>query len=343
MYRAPSHASKTSRPAFTLVELLVVIAIIGVLVALLLPAVQAAREAARRMSCQNNLKQLGLALHNYQSTVGAFPPSSIVFGGSTNQPWSGQALLLPFIEQSSVQSLINYSVGYHHPDNTSNSPPHGVAALRVPTFMCPSDIGDRPRVNSEGVPYHYPLSYTLSVGLYQIFNPVNGQDGGAAFAPNSRLTPASFVDGLSNTMAMAEVKAFTPRYHDATDVPTVPPETPEEVSGQYTGGAWSPTNGHSEWVCGRSIHTGFTTTFVPNTVVPHVVDGREYDINVSSSREGRNATDVTYGIITSRSYHSGIVNVLMMDGSVRSVSDNIRRSTWRALGTRAGNEVIGEF
>jgi prepilin-type N-terminal cleavage/methylation domain-containing protein len=334
---------RTSRPAFTLVELLVVIAIIGGLVALLLPAVQAAREAARRMSCQNNLKQLGLALHNYQSTVGAFPPSSIVFGGSTNQPWSGQSLLLPFMEQSSVQSLINYSVGYHHPDNDSNFPPHGVAALRVSTLLCPSDVGDRPRVNGEGIPYHYPLSYTLSVGVYQIFNPVNGQDGGAAFAPNGRLTPASFVDGLSNTMAMAEVKAFTPRFHDATNLPPVAPETPDQVSGEYTGGAWSPTNGHTEWVCGRSIHTGFTTTFVPNTVVPHVADGRSYDINVSSSREGRNATDITYGIITSRSYHSGIVNVLLMDGSVRSISDTIQRSTWRSLGTRHGNEVIAEF
>ena len=336
--------SKMSRPAFTLIELLVVIAIIGVLVALLLPAVQAAREAARRMSCQNNLKQLGLALHNYQASLSVFPPSSIVFGGSTSQPWSGQALLLPYIEQSSIQSLINYSVGYHHVDNTHAFPPHGVAALRVPVLMCPSDPKDRPRVNGDGIPYHYPLNYTLSVGAYQIFNPITRQDGGAAFAPNSRLGPASFVDGLSNTLAMAEVKAFTPRFHDASNLPAVPPSSPDQVSAQYVaGGAWSATNGHSEWVCGRAIHNGFTTTFVPNTMVPHTVDGVLYDINVSSSREGRSTTEITYGIITSRSYHSGIVNVLLMDGSVRSVSDSIELNTWRALGSRAGNEVSTSF
>ena len=336
--------AKMSRSAFTLVELLVVIAIIGVLVALLLPAIQAAREAARRMSCHNNLKQLGVALHNYQAALGVFPPSSIVFGGSTNQPWSGQALLLPYVEKESVQSLIDYSVGYHHGDNANLFPPHGVAALRIPVLMCPSETHDQPRMNSGGTPYHYPLNYVLSVGAYQIFNPVTRHDGGAAFAPNSRLNPASFLDGLSNTLAMAEVKAFNPRFHDASGLPTVPPSLPDEVSAQYTsGGAWSATNGHTEWVCGRAIHNGFTTTFTPNTRVPHAVGGVVYDIDVSSSREGRNATDTTYGIITSRSYHPGIVNVLLMDGSVRSVADSIERPVWQALGTRAGSEVLPRF
>ena len=332
------------RPAFTLVELLVVIAIIGVLVALLLPAIQAARESARRMSCHNNLKQLGVAIHNYQAALSVFPPSSIVFGGSTNQPWSGQSLLLPYVEKDGIQNLIDYSVGYHHGDNAAMFPPHGVAALRVGVLMCPSDPKDRPRLNGDGVPYHYPLNYVLSVGRYLIFHPVTRQDGGAAFGPNTRLTPASFVDGTSNTLAMAEVKAFNPRFHDAPSLPATPPVLPEEVSGQYTsGGAWSATNGHSEWVCGRAIHTGFTTTFTPNTLVPHAAGGVEYDIDVSSSREGRNATDITYGIITARSYHPGIVNVLLMDGSVRSISNSIQRDVWQALATRDGGEVLGSF
>jgi prepilin-type N-terminal cleavage/methylation domain-containing protein len=334
---------QNTRLAFTLIELLVVIAIIGLLVALLLPAVQAAREAARRSSCQNNLKQLGLALHNYESSLRTFPPSSIVFGGSTNQPWSGQAFLLPYVEGYNTYSRINFGVGYHHPDNHSLLPPFGVAPTRVAVLMCPSETQDRPRLTADGVPYHYPLNYALSVGTYLIFNPATGADGGAAFAPNARITTASFLDGLSNTLAMAEVKAFNPRFHDAVGIPTTPPTTPEQVSAAYTGGAWSPVNGHTEWLCGRSIHTGFTTVFTPNTRVPHVVDGVTYDISVSSSREGRNTTEPTYGIITSRSYHPGIVNVLLMDGSVRSVSDTIERSAWRALGTRAGREVLASF
>ena len=335
---------RNTRTAFTLVELLVVIAIIGILVGLLLPAIQAAREAARRASCTNNLRQLGVALHNYQSTLKAFPPSSIVFGGSTNQPWSGQAFLLPFVEGYATYSLINFGVGYHHPENHALLPPRGVAPTRVPVLMCPSETQDRVRLDGSGVPYHYPLNYALNVGTYLIFDPVTGADGGAAFGPNSRLTPGSFLDGLSNTLALAEVQAFNPRFDDVVDIPTTPPNLPDEVSGTYTsGGRWSPVNGHTEWLCGRAIHTGFTTVFTPNTRVPHTVEGVTYDISVASSREGRNTTDPTYGIITSRSYHPGIVNILLMDGSARTVSDSIDRDVWRALGTRAGGETIGNY
>lgn len=335
-----SISQRPGRRAFTLVELLVVIAIIGVLVALLLPAIQAAREAARRTRCKNNLKQLGLALHNYASEMRVFPPSSIVFGGSTSQPWSGQSLLLPYVEGGSVYSEIDFSVGYHHAANVGLLPPYGVAATRVPVLLCPSEPQDRARPDSVGVPQHYPLNYVLSVGAYLIFNPVNRADGGAAFAPNGHLTPASFVDGLSNTLALAEVKAYNPRFHDAVGIPATPPATPQQVSGTYTLGSWSANSGHTEWVCGRSIHNGFTTTFTPNTVVPHVVGGATYDIDVTSRREGVNATDPTYGIITARSYHAGIVHAVLMDGSVRPVSDSIELSAWQGLGTRAGQELV---
>lgn len=328
---------------FTLVELLVVIAVIGVLVSLLLPAVQAAREAARRMSCHNNMRQLGLALHNYSGALRTFPPSSIAAGGSIHQPWSGQALLLPYLEGNNTYNLINFSHGYHDGDNKAMFPPNGVAAVRVPVLLCPSDINDRVRLNATTqLPEHYPLTYVLNVGTYMIYDPRTQRDGGGAFGPNTRITDASFLDGMSNTMAMAEVKAFNPRFHDAV-LPETPPVAPEQVSSMISGGAWSPQNGHSEWVCGRAIHTGFTTTFTPNTVVPHVADGIVFDIDVSSSREGRSPTEVTYGVITSRSYHPGTVGVLMMDGSVRSVAETIDLITWRALGTRQGGEVIGEF
>ncbi len=334
---------RSARMAFTLVELLVVIAIIGILVGLLLPAVQAAREAARRMSCSNNLKQIGLALHNYESALKSFPPSTVSVGGSANQPWSAQAFLLPFVEGANVASRIDYNVGYHHGTNKANFPPNGVAALRVPVYLCPSDPNDRVRLDASGVPEHYPINYALCVGTYLIYNPLNRTDGGTAFGPNRRNPVGGFSDGLSNTLGLAEVKAFTPRFHDHVSMPAFRPATSSLVSSVFAGGSWSANGGHTEWVCGRAIHAGFTTTFAPNTKVPHTVSGVLYDMDVTSSREGRNQTDPTYGIITSRSFHTGLVNSVMMDGSVRSVSSSIEPANWQALGTRNGSEVMGEF
>lgn len=337
-----SHDPKRPR-GFTLVELLVVIAIIGILVALLLPAVQAAREAARRMSCQNNLKQLGLAMHNYENTLRVFPPSTITDGGAGGQPWSGQAMLLPYLEGENVYNLIDFGNGYHAGPNQANFPPNGVATMKIPVLICPSDPNDRVRINtSTNLPEHYPLSYGLNVGQYLVYNPLSRVDGGAAFGPNARTTPANFVDGLSNTLAMAEVKCYTPRFQDST-LPTVAPMSPDQVASSQSGGAWSPNSAHTEWVCGRAIHTGFTTTFTPNTVVPYSVGSMTYDIDVTSSREGRNFVDATYAVITSRSYHPGVVCVLLMDGSVRSVAETINLATWRGLSTRAGGEVLGDF
>ena len=328
------------RTAFTLVELLVVIAIIGILIALLLPAVQAARSSARRVSCQNNLKQLGLALHNYESTYRAFPPSTVTDSGASSQPWSGQAMILPYLEGDNVYSLINFNFGYHNSVNQTAFPPNGVAALRVPVLLCPADPKDQARLNTTtGLPEHYPLCYTMNVGLYRIYDPVNRRDGGAAFGPNKPNAAAAFTDGLSNTLALAEVKAFNPRFHDSS-LPATPPASPTAVSGSVSGGAWSAANGHTEWVCGRAIHAGFTTTFTPNTVVPHLQSGQTFDIDVSSMREGQNLTDTTYGVITSRSYHPGGVNVALMDGSVRFINSAISLTIWRSLGTRSGGEAI---
>jgi len=335
-------ARPSDRPGFTLVELLVVIAIVGVLVSLLLPAVQAAREAARRMSCGNNLKQLGLALHNYESAFKRFPSSAITRGGSSAQPWSGQSFLLPYVEGDTLFRRIDFSLGYHHPDNRSQFPPYGVAATRVPVLLCPSEVNDRPRLNATtNVPEHYPLNYAMSVGEYLVWNPNTRQDGGGAFAPNSRFASAHFVDGLSNTLGFAEVKAFTPRFHDAATLPSTPPALPQSASVSHVGGVWSATSGHTEWVCGRAIHTGFTTTFTPQTpfLYQHS-DGKTYDIDVCGIREGTDQTSITSAIITSRSYHTGLVHGLLMDGSIRPVNSNIQLNIWRALGTRAGGEVL---
>jgi prepilin-type N-terminal cleavage/methylation domain-containing protein len=335
----------TPRKGFTLIELLVVIAIIAILISLLLPAVQQAREAARRSQCKNNLKQLGLALHNYHDSFTVFPPSGVVDPTLTSQqPWSAQAFVLPYLDGSTVYNRINFSVGYHHASNTSAYPPFGPAATRVPVLLCPSDVNDRARINSgTGVAEHYPINYAINVGRYLVYNPATGQSGTGAFAPNGRIAARDFTDGMSNTLGLAEVKGFTPRVHDATGVATEP-ALPTDVSAGYTtGGAFSANSGHTEWVCGRAIHGGFTTVFTPNTVVPHVSGGISYDIDVSSNREGTHATNPTYGIITSRSYHEGIVQVMLMDGSVRTVSENISIDVWRNVGTRAGGEVTGEF
>src|SRR5687767_1036914 len=127
------------RSAFTLVELLVVIAIIGVIVALLLPAVQAAREAARRSSCSNNLKQIGLAIHNYMGTIKSMPPLGCYPPGWVGDSWSPQARILPYIEQENLKNLANLDLSYIHPVNFA------VTKTRVPVYLCPSEIRDTER------------------------------------------------------------------------------------------------------------------------------------------------------------------------------------------------------
>jgi hypothetical protein len=295
------------------------------------------------MSCQNNLKQLGLALHNYESVHRIFPPSTNTLGNAATQPWSGQSFMLPYLEASTTYDLINFSIGYHTAGNKNLFPPNGIAATRVSVLMCPSEPNDRERINTTtGLPEHYPLNYTLNVGRYLVFNPTNQNDGGGAFAPNGRIKAAAFIDGLTSTIAIAEVKAFNPRFHDAV-LPVTEPLRPEDVSPSVSGGSWSEANGHTEWVCGRAIHTGFTTTFTPNTKVPHLSAGQTFDIDVSSSREGRNNTDITYAVITARSHHVGLVQATMMDGSVRSLTSSIDLNTYRSLGTRGGGEVVSDF
>jgi prepilin-type N-terminal cleavage/methylation domain-containing protein len=343
--KALPHRRAAFRNAFTLVELLVVIAIIGALVGLLLPAVQAAREAARRSSCQNNLRQLGIALHNFENARKYFPPSGQKVETAGSAPWSGQALLLPYVEGDTVFRRIDFTKPYSDSANTNTSamPPYGVAPLRVDLLVCSSDPNIKPRLDQSGVPQHYPLSYGLCTGIYKVYDPTTQTDGGAAFGPFAKLRPNAFTDGLSKTLAMSEVKSFNPRSQDIADpsmLTDTPPGSPAAAAALVVSGSFSTDGGHTEWVCGRTLHAGFTTAFPPNTVVPYShSDGRQYDVDICSSREGNSST-ATYAAVTSRSHHAGVVSSALMDGSVRSVANSIDGSLWKALSTRAGGETV---
>jgi prepilin-type N-terminal cleavage/methylation domain-containing protein/prepilin-type processing-associated H-X9-DG protein len=317
--------------AFTLVELLVVIAIIGVLVALLLPAIQAAREAARRSSCHNNLKQIGLAFHHYESAYRALPPSLTLPASYLADSWSAQARILPFLEQEALHKDIDFTQSY------DSYPP--VKTFRVPTYVCPSEINDRVRKDAAGVPEHYPLSYGVNMGVWFVYNANNNTGGEGAFSPNVFHGLGDFLDGTSNTLCAAEVKAYTPYYRDSA---AVPPSIPADSSPLCGVGSFKVDSGHTEWVDGRVHQTGFTAVFAPNQPAKCVQGGVTYDVDWTSFREGKTpappSANPTFAAVTSRSYHPGVVNVLLLDGSVRALGSDINLTTWRAVTTRAGGE-----
>ena len=184
--------------AFTLVELLVVIAIIGILVSLLLPAVQAAREAARRMSCSNNLKQMGLALHNFQLQNNRFPPSWKATQPSSSgsiDGWSTHALLLPFLEQGNVADHVDFQASYKLARTINvGGQEIPLSALRISTYLCPSEIRDERRLSGTE-PEHYPLNYGVNQGIWFTFDPAR------RVAAMERLLPAEACDPPSSWMA----------------------------------------------------------------------------------------------------------------------------------------------
>lgn len=332
-----TRSMKNKRSAFTLVELLVVIAIIGILIALLLPAVQMAREAARRASCTNNLKQIGLALHNHESTLKHFPASWLPYpvssGGDVNG-WSAHAQLLPFMEQGNLFDGVDLSQPYSA--SSVNGLP--ISQYSVEAFMCPSEVNNRIRLDGSGNPEHYPLTYGANEGIWFVWDPTTKAGGPGAFYPGGKLRHGDFVDGTSNTMAFAEVKAYTPYYRDAA-LATVAAPTASAVCG--LGGDFKPNTGHTEWVDGRVHQIGFTTQFAPNTKVLCTESSGLVDVDWTNKREGKFASgnEPTYAAVTSRSYHPTGVNVLLMDGSVQFVAETIDISTWRAVSTRNGGEV----
>jgi prepilin-type N-terminal cleavage/methylation domain-containing protein len=326
--------SKTKFSAFTLVELLVVIAIIGILVALLLPAIQAAREAARRSQCSNNLRQITLAMHNHVSALKFIPPA-LDWTKSTASGWSVLARLTPYAEEANLHSLIDFRYSY---SDLTNAPQHAqVTAMRIAMYTCPSEQVLDPKVGAAQT--HIPPNYAANQGTWFTFDPASTNVGSGAFVVNKKLGDKSYTDGLSKTLAFSEVKAYTEKLANSSNPATLGAALPDTTAAVVAYGGTFSTTGHSEWVDGKVFETGFTSTFPPNTKVQYSDGATPYDVDFISKTESATGAVPTYAAITSRSYHAGVVNSAMMDGSVRTTANNIDSAIWRAASTRNGGET----
>ncbi|GBD37376.1 hypothetical protein HRbin36_02507 [bacterium HR36] len=317
----------SSRAAFTLIELLVVIAILGLLLALLLPAIQRVREAANRMRCANNLRQLGIALHNHHAVHDQFPPARQPFP----MVFSPLARLLPYVEQDNLHHLVDFSqppldffgTGNNHNDCDCcpDCPSRQVVAL----FVCPSD-GVRPRV--PGVPYG-PSNYCACVGSGTVgFGNVAQGDGMFTDQP---LRIADILDGSSHTVMLSEsllgdgnvpanpAAANPKRHRYVLPGPSDPMPTACESA---SGGSWNAQRG-AKWIDGHYGSTLYNHYYPPNAA--------NWDCG-----NGWNNKSLS----TARSNHPGGVHCLFGDGSVHFLRNSLDLAVWRALATRAGGEVI---
>ncbi|MDO5310199.1 MAG: DUF1559 domain-containing protein [Planctomycetia bacterium] len=343
---------------FTLVELLVVIAIIGILIGLLLPAVQAARESARRMQCSNNLKQYGLALHNYIGTNSEhYPP----MGDSSAQVFSVQARLFPYMEASNIAELIDYSQPVYKTVSMGNLAilNHLTKALEqnASFLSCPSDplagqkvqtsfsiYTDEANTNASAASL-YPSSYCICTGsdAAKIGTRVDGTiKSNGMFYYTCNNTISSIVDGTSNTMFMSESTigpgsgvSISGSYDEIvarrqlrqvvvmmSSFSNFTVSTPAEVEDIQRGLAsprWS-TDRCGTWLSGSPNYTSFGAFLPPNA-------------------QQATCNYMNYGFYDARSYHSSGVNVLLADGSVRYVSDSVALDAWRAAATIAGSET----
>jgi len=355
-----------SRRGFTLIELLVVIAIIAVLIALLLPAVQAAREAARRAQCVNNLKQIGLALHNYHSTHESFP-----LGGSANArffgqgapydswtQWSAQGLMLPYMEQTPIYNAINFAWAPEGDGPTSSAINATAYNTIIKAYLCPSDT-NAGKINTNS--YHGSYGTTT-------YNPF-GQKGWEGWAPPRIGSDGMFAiwisygladatDGSSNTIAYAEAlvgnglngtssqlyagnammpynSGANPNLLSARANKALVLAELQKCASSFTAANLGNVSGRRgyRWGSGCQGFSLFNCLQTPNDTT----------YNVNGCRDGCNpGCNMDDGIsYRASSAHSGGVNVLMGDGSVKFVKNSVNRDTWWALGTRAGGETVG--
>jgi prepilin-type N-terminal cleavage/methylation domain-containing protein/prepilin-type processing-associated H-X9-DG protein len=336
------------RKAFTLIELLVVMVIIALLIALLLPAVQAARESARNTSSKNNLRQISLAMANHEAAKGYYPPSwlqPVSPNGTNYEGWSIFAQLLPHLEQGLINEQIDYTMSYNLTSNvtTADGTVTRISALRVPTYLSPSEPRDEARFDG-GILRHYPINYAVNMGTWFVWDPATGEGGNGAAYPNSKLKAGQFTDGMTSTIAFAEVKGWQAYYRNAGHANPAMPLSDADVA--TLGGDFKTNSGHTEWVDGRCHQIGFTTVFPPNARILNTISGVTYDVDWTNWQEGKDLNAAipnntrTYAAVTARSYFSGMVNVAMMDGSVRAIPNEINLGVWRAISTRNGKEIL---
>lgn len=342
----PGHSVRETTRGMTLVELLVVITIIGILISLLLPAVQQAREAARRTRCQNNLRQLALALHGYENCWHGFPG----LPGSSEYGFSVHAKLLPCIEQTNLHGHIDFKVPLMQGSGGAQTlnPLHAsVARLEVAIFRCPSDTSRTlfTTYNTAAGQAFAGTNYVVCSGSGTDCNYDTRAATDGMFWWNSATTFASIKDGSSNTLVWSE--GVLGLGHDSTGPQ---PEDPMRQMARYPGGGmgtpgtgFTAVPGHNPdlaaaaaavslwhgfrcgaWIWGREHTTTFNTYAPPNLSTPDVM------------RNG-------FGWFAARSLHHGGVNAALADGAVRFVGDSIQADVWRALGTRATGEAISVY
>jgi len=328
-----AHGTRARR-GFTLIELLVVIAIIAVLVALLLPAVQQAREAARRSSCKNNLKQLGLALHNYHDTYTKFPQGQFQIEGANG--WEGNGImvpLLPYLDQAPLYNQWNFNVTYLSGSNVTPS------RTKIAAFRCPSDR-DYPGAEA-GV--NYAGCGGASINIWSA-------DSNGVFPRLVSASMASVQDGTSNVIAFSEMLTGDNSQAGVSDSDIVQngsapafanqnfPTAAEILTAEVACNALSTTGAASLSQNGRHWSSPHPSQARFNTSAPPNWKGRSCAFGGAFGQ----AADRN-GIYAARSRHTGGVHVTLVDGSVRFVSENIDLLTWQRLGAKDDGNPVGEF
>jgi prepilin-type N-terminal cleavage/methylation domain-containing protein/prepilin-type processing-associated H-X9-DG protein len=334
------------RRAFTLIELLVVIAIIAVLIALLLPAVQSAREAARRAQCINNLKQIGLGLHNYHQGVGSFPMGNAIAYSdpgvqTTWGTFSALAMMLPYVEQTPVYNSCNFAWTVWY--GTGAALNATVWNVKVNNFLCPSD-------GNAGKDFLNSYHGSFGTGT----QPWNGNTNGV-FAPGqSAYGIADVSDGTSNTVAYVEsltgdYNILTARHRGYVSGMGLDGDATRNIYDARTNLVGVMQNAQTcqqafQTTPGANSNRGYRwQTGSPGLSIMNIIlTPNSSQFTFSACRWDCAATCGTdFGhLFVPSSNHPGGVNVLLCDGSVRFVKDSVAQQTWMSLGSRNGNEVL---